>query len=418
MIIVDKQRYDKQDFLSAFNEMASILELKNPEGRLYAVCLRHPLDVICLLRYLRDRSGSMLLLHGNMPIETAKEMAIKAHCNYLVYGQLNDILSISKTDYHPAPSLFQYSSGTTGEPKLIARSWQDVEFEIESYNRSLASSEPSIVLVPVTHSFGLITGVLAGMLRETEPIIVHDKNPKFAIHIINSTERSIVYGVPFLYHLLDMLGKDVLRYHKLISSGAPLSEVLLSRLKQSADDVWQQYGCTEAGCISIGNQLTSYSDVGHPLSHMQVTTNDDLGNGESIFTANEIVTLAGSNKVYTRDLGYISEQGTLHVLGRMDDLINVSGLKVIPSEVESIIGRMQGVTETVVYRTKHKVWGEAVKALVVASNAVLREEVKAWCVARLPAYKVPSVIEIVKEIPKLPSGKISRKLLIEQERNN
>jgi acyl-CoA synthetase (AMP-forming)/AMP-acid ligase II len=343
-------------------------------------------------------------------------MAMNAHCNYLVYGQLCDVISISKVDYHPTPSLFQYSSGTTGEPKLIARSWQDINFEVESYNQGLASAEQPIVLVPVSHSFGLITGVLAGMLRETEPIIVHDKNPKFAIHIINSIENSIVYGVPFLYHLLDMLGKDELRYHKLISSGAPLSEVLLSRLKQRAIEVWQQYGCTEAGCISLGNQLTSSSDVGKPLSHMQVTTDADLGSDESIFS--EIVASAGSNKVYTRDLGYISKQGTLHVLGRMDDLINVSGLKVIPSEVESMIGRMQGVEETVVYKTKHKVWGEAVKALVVASNVVLREEeVKAWCVAHLPAYKVPSVIEIVKEIPKLPSGKISRKLLFEQERN-
>jgi fatty-acyl-CoA synthase len=417
MIIVDKQRYGKQFFLSAFNEMASQTELKNPEGRQYAICLKHPLEVICLLLYLRDRSGSILLLSGNVPFETAKEMAEKAQCNYLVYGQLGDILPIGKMNHYPTPSIFQYSSGTTGEPKLIARSWKDVELEIESYNQRLAASEPPIVLVPVSHSFGLITGVLAGMRRETEPIIVHDKNPRFAIHIINSTERSMVYGVPFLYHLMDTLGKGELRYDKIISSGAPLAESLLTRLKQNAREVWQQYGCTEAGCISIGNSPTSFSDVGNPLSHLQVTTIDSPDSDEPLGTVSEIVALSGANKIYTHDHGYISEQGALHVLGRMDDVINVSGLKVIPSEVESIIGRMQGVRETVVYKTKHKVWGEAVKALIVASNAVQCEEVKIWCATHLPAYKVPSVIEIVREIPKLPSGKISRKLLIERERN-
>lgn len=81
--------------------------------------------------------------------------------------------------------------------------------------------------------------------------------------------------MPFHYHLLDMLGKDELRYHQLISSGAPLSELLLDRLKQQVDEVWQQYSCTEAGCISLGNQLTSSSDVGQPLQHILISLENE-----------------------------------------------------------------------------------------------------------------------------------------------
>ncbi len=483
MLVVDKQTYDRRDVLSRFRQMESMPELRRPQEKLFAVCLEHPFDIFCWLQYVRDREGSILLLYGQLPMEAAVEAAVKARCNVLVYGRWDQAMPIGMAHRHPRPSLYQYSSGTTGEPKLIARAWEEVDREVESYNRRLASSDPPIILVPVSHSYGLIAGVLAGIRRGAEPIIVHDRNPKFAMHVIQSNGQSVVYGVPFLYHLLHTLSKGRLRYRRTISSGAPLSEALLSRLRESADEVWQQYGCTEAGCISLGCALSDFTDVGRPLDHIEVTARaepgvegpnaSEPGTGESAAgwpgvgkpdtgesaagwpgvgkpgtgwpnasepgmgeraaitqaeaaaaaadaasppPAREIVVSTGSATIYTRDIGYVSEAGRVHVLGRADDLINVSGLKVIPSEVESVIGRMRGVKEAVVYRTGHKVWGEAVKALVVAANAVGREDVRAWCQDRLPAYKVPSVIEIVKEIPRLPSGKISRKLLMEQER--
>ncbi|MFD0697442.1 AMP-binding protein [Paenibacillus sp. GCM10027628] len=416
-MIVDKQRYEKSDFDSMHIKMASIPELHRPEGKLYAICMKSPFEIMCLLSYLRDKDGALLLLHGDTPLETAKKLAADAHCNYLVYGKLTEILKLCEFNDAQVPSLFQYSSGTTGEPKLIARTWAEIDDEINGYNQKLVSSATPIILVPVSHSYGLIAGLMAGIKRGIEPVVVFDKNPKFAIHTIHSFEKSIVYGVPFIFQLLDTMGRGHLRYDQLISSGAPLSESLLQRLQQTSADVFQQYGCTEAGCISIGHSLASSSDVGKPLPHIRMMMREEADGHDSAISPQEIVVMNGKREIYTRDLGFISEQGTLHVLGRMDDLINVSGMKVIPSEVERIIGNIHGVVESVVYRIQHKVWGEAVKALVVASNDIKAEEIRAWCMTQLPAYKVPSVIELVKEIPRLQSGKISRKLLVEQEWN-
>ncbi|MGG1516572.1 AMP-binding protein [Paenibacillus oryzisoli] len=414
MITIDRQEFTQHDFYLRMNELTTLSEYKQSEGKLFAICMESPLDILCILQFLKNNSSSVLLLVGQTPYDRAVELAHKANSHYLVYGQWNTIVPIKGHVKLREPALYQYSSGTTGQPKLIARSWSEIDLELKSYNERVSSEDVPIILVPVSHSYGLITGVLAALQRGVQPIIVQNKNPKFAIHLIESNKRSIVYGVPFFYQLFESLSKERLTYYKLISSGAPLNEQLLSRLMLSAVEVWQQYGCTEAGCIALGNQLTSPSDVGVPLSHLQVTI---MANSEAEslpMPVDEIVVSTGKSEIFTKDLGYRTESGKLHVLSRMDDLINVSGLKVIPAEVESIIGRLEGVREVVVHKTQHKVWGEAVKALVVADGIQI-EAVKVWCIQHLPPYKVPSVIEIVTEIPKLPSGKVSRKLLAEQE---
>ncbi|TXK84587.1 AMP-binding enzyme [Paenibacillus sp. N3.4] len=303
---------------------------------------------------------------------------------------------------------------------MIARSWKLVDQEIEHYNRLFGEMpyEQPVILVPVSHSFGLITGTLASWARGIQPTIVQDKNPKFALHMIKTTKDPIVYTVPFIYNVLDALGIGKVGCHKVVISGSPPSETLLNRMKVQSDEVWQQYGCTEIGCISVSKHPSSHTDVGKPLGHLEISIrpNDheaEDGKGEIM------VTLGGGPKVIaTKDLGRMnSETGLLQMYGRLDDLINVSGLKVIPSEVEAVIGRMPGIRETVVVKTDHKIWGEAVRALVVAASPIEAQDVRSWCMHQLPAFKVPSVIEVVAEIPKMPSGKVSRKLLQEQERS-
>ncbi|MNC41684.1 Long-chain-fatty-acid--CoA ligase [compost metagenome] len=103
------------------------------------------------------------------------------------------------------------------------------------------------------------------------------------------------------------------------------------------------------------------------------------------------------------------------MLARIDDLINVSGLKVNPYEVESVILQHPEVQEVVIYRTKHSVWGEAVKALIVSSTTMETSTIRRWCKQYLPGHKIPGVIQFVNEIPKLSNGKVSRKLLESKE---
>lgn len=148
--------------------------------------------------------------------------------------------------------------------------------------------------------------------------------------------------------------------------------------------------------------METHLDLGKPLPHVSI----NIGSNED--EPEEIVVKIAEKEIYTKDLGYRSEQG-LHFMGRIDDVINVSGLKVFPIEVEETILRLEGIQEAIVYRGKHPVMGEIVKAKVV--SRIEPVQIREWCIQHLPSYKVPHEIENVAEIPKNKTGKVSRKLL-------
>lgn len=414
MIQIDGQKIDSRQFADKLNELSRLEPLRMPEGKAYAICVKDALEVIALAAYLRRQGGTVLLFHADTPFETAKQMALHARCSYLLYGHSSRAHPLADADSRPVPGLLQFSSGTTGQPKLIFRSWSEVEEEHRAYCAALGadSGEPSLILVPVSHSFGLLAGVFGALERGAGAIVVQSRNPKFQLRMIGEAERSIVYAVPYLVHLLLSLGKEELRFHKLVSSGAPLTDQLLDRLSARSQVLYQQYGCTEAGCISLGGPPATRWDMGRVLSHLKA----GIKAAQPGEPGEIIVEKPGGERILTRDLGALTEDGRLQMFGRLDDLINVGGLKVIPSEVEDAIESLPGVRESVVFRARHPVWGEAAKACIVADKEVTEGEVKAWCISRLPAYKIPAFIEIVPELPRLPSGKISRKHMEEQER--
>lgn len=401
-----------------FRALDALQACRSPEGGAYALRLKYAADIVATTIYLRQRGASSLLLHGDTPLAAALELAAAAGCRALLTGPPLQAM-LPEREVEPAvrlgaaPSLLQFSSGTTGSPKLITRPWDEIEREIGAYNRRLAPSggEPPLILVPVSHSYGLIAGVMAGLARDVTPHIIGSGNPKAALRHIRNEPEGIVYAVPFLYQLLDSLSKGEVRYRKAVSSGAPLTEALLARLKASAGELWQQYGCSELGCIALGHDPDSPEDVGLPLQHLSVR----IARSADVGAEGEIVVAGPDGERATGDLGAISSDGRLQVLGRLDDLINVSGRKVVPAEVERTIAGMIGVREAVVYGSRHPVWGEAVSAWVVADSGIGAESIREYCARRLEAYKVPHAVRLVAEIPRTESGKISRKSIGERE---
>jgi long-chain acyl-CoA synthetase len=120
----------------------------------------------------------------------------------------------------------------------------------------------------------------------------------------------------------------------------------------------------------------------------------------------------------TGDLGKILD-GWVFILDRKKDVINTSGFKVMPREVEEVLLSHPGVLEAAVVGEPDPYRGEAVIAYVKPKDeslsSVLPEELTTYCRNRLAPYKVPRQIRIVKEIPKTPSGKIMRRALRDRE---
>ncbi|MBW7476498.1 AMP-binding protein [Paenibacillus oenotherae] len=423
MIVINNTPFSKEEIDAEADRLFRSECLRAIEGKIVAICSQQPNVIIGVVFKLMAGHGSLLLLPADTPLQTALNQAEAAGCAVLIHGDNSELFSIEGHERAVPGSLLQFSSGTTGAPKLIRRSWSEVRTEIKNYNLALASAnegtttETPIIFIPLSHSFGLIAGALTAIERGVQPVIVTEKNPKYWVSKIRSIPESLVYCVPYMIKLMRSMSRGSLRFHKVITSGSMLPDDLFRELAASSTCCMQQYGSTETGAISIALHCDGPTNVGKPLRHITLeAANHSAEPGEIV------VRLEGKDEgVHTRDLGYLNENGDLQLLGRMDDLINVSGLKVIPVEVESVILAHPKVREVVVFRGRHPVWGEAVRAMVIADTdtdmdgAVSAEEIKTWCMGQLPSYKVPGMVEFVQEIPRNAGGKINRKMLQEME---
>ena len=121
----------------------------------------------------------------------------------------------------------------------------------------------------------------------------------------------------------------------------------------------------------------------------------------------------------TGDIAFFDSEGFIKIVDRKKEMINVSGMKVFPNEVEDVIAKLDGVLEVGVIGVPHKTSGEVVKAFIVKKDKSLsEEEIAKHCREHLVAYKMPKHIEFREELPKSNVGKILRKELRKEEASN
>ncbi|WP_447506063.1 long-chain-fatty-acid--CoA ligase [Acinetobacter pittii] len=134
-------------------------------------------------------------------------------------------------------------------------------------------------------------------------------------------------------------------------------------------------------------------------------------------TENSFIEHDGKHFFKTGDVGYYDEEGYFFMADRLKRMINVSGYKVWPSEVESILYKNEKVLENCIISCNKNDRGESVKVVVVlkGDHQMNADELIHWCRDHMSAYKVPRVVEFVKELPKTASGKINWRLLQDKE---
>jgi len=121
--------------------------------------------------------------------------------------------------------------------------------------------------------------------------------------------------------------------------------------------------------------------------------------------------------LHTGDVGYLDEEGYLYLLGRTDDMIITGGLNVFPGEVEDVIRRHPKVKDVAVVGLPDPGRGTIVKAVIVPSSEITKEEVLKFCRLNLPPFKCPRMVEFRDELPKTSTGKISRSALRRMEKS-
>src|SRR5204862_8110230 len=110
----------------------------------------------------------------------------------------------------------------------------------------------------------------------------------------------------------------------------------------------------------------------------------------------------------TGDQGYLDEDGYLHLVARIKELINRGGEKISPREIDEILLAHPAVAEAVCFGVPHATWGEEVAAAVVVREPVAEEDLLAYCRERLADYKAPKQIHVTDAIPRTATGKIQR----------
>jgi acyl-CoA synthetase (AMP-forming)/AMP-acid ligase II len=115
----------------------------------------------------------------------------------------------------------------------------------------------------------------------------------------------------------------------------------------------------------------------------------------------------------TGDQGYLDEEGYLHLVGRLKELINRGGEKISPREIDEVLLTHPAVAEAVCFGVQHPTWGEEVSAAVVLRDATTESELLAYCKERLADYKRPKQIHITDTIPRSATGKIQRRVVAE-----
>jgi acyl-CoA synthetase (AMP-forming)/AMP-acid ligase II len=206
--------------------------------------------------------------------------------------------------------------------------------------------------------------------------------------------------------------------------------------------IFSMYGLTECKSVSCldPNEINNKPDsVGKALPNMEVYVIDENGTKQRAGAIGELVVrgsnvmkgylnnpeetdkklkpgdIPGEKVLYTGDLFRIDDEGYLYFLGRIDNMINTSGIQISPKDIEDVIYEINGVLEVAVFAIPHRIWGEAIKAVVsIEQNSDINEEIiKDYCFKNLERVSVPHVFEIIKKtLPKTPTGKIDKKALI------
>jgi 3-hydroxy-4-methylanthranilate adenylyltransferase len=302
--------------------------------------------------------------------------------------------------------LVQVTSGSTGAPKVVGRTFTGIVDEMVKTRRTPgmpARGESMIVLAAFAHTYGLFAGLLHGLHTGARVIVPdHPTARGIAAAAAKGTGALTIFGVPFHLRVLASLTDGVPGLERVVSSGERLDPVLAEQVGSRLDvPVGQIYGMTETGMIAADLDGRRRPAVGVLAPGVDVRTND----GELMvrMDASPYLNRTGQAGWFgTGDAATVDPDGLVTVHGRTDAQVVIGGLKVDLSEVERIVASLPGVVDAVVVNDG------VVKAFVVLRDGVAVDTEELNRV--LAPHQRPRVIRAVSALPRTPSGKVVRAL--------
>lgn len=340
------------------------------------------------------------------------------------------------------PALVIYTSGTTGRPKSVPLSHANLNANVTTLARIWERSRDDRLLhmLPAHHYHGLVLALYGSLQLGADVVVLPAFDAELALAAIPRYRINLLMGVPTMYArmLAAARPQTTLSGVRLaISGSAPLDARLSDAFAERFGiRLVNRYGLTETGIVTSDPPAAPKPGaVGQPLPGTRIAIRIEEARYErpeagkstplgEICIAGPSVTAGYGNDpeataesihdgyFHSGDLGYIDEDGYLHVEGRIKQLIIVGGSNVVPGEVESALADVDGVDELAVGGRPHEDLGEIVAAYIVADEAAagdlaaLEARLRATAEARLARYKRPRVYLFVEQLPRNAMGKI------------
>jgi len=348
-------------------------------------------------------------------------------------------------------ALLPYTSGTTGLPKGCMHTHRSLMANsVGGGQWSCASPETvSLAVVPMFHITGMMYGVIGNIYIGSTSVLMPRWDRELAGRLISKYKVTHWTCIPTM--IIDLFGSpnyktfDLTSLSYLSGGGAAMPQAVAQRLLDEFGLSFAEgYGLTETAAPTHANpperaklqclgipifgvdsrvvdpitlQELPVGEVGEIISRGPMLFKGYWGHPEA--TKEAFVEFEGQTFFRTGDLGRMDDEGYFFMTDRLKRMINASGYKIWPAEVEMLLYKHPAVQEACIIAARDAYRGETVKAVIVlraeAKGKTTAEDITNWARDNMAAYKVPKLVQFVDALPKSGSGKVMWRLLQDQE---
>ena len=348
-------------------------------------------------------------------------------------------------------AILPYTSGTTGLPKGCMHTQASIMHNAVASNLwgNGSAETVGLVVVPMFHITGMVSVMHGSIYSGATMVLMPRWDRDLAGRLISRYQVTQWTNIPTM--VIDLMGSPNFEKFDLTSlvniggGGAAMPQAVAQRLfDQFGLRYVEGYGLTETAAPSHSNppDAPKQQCLGIPFMGVDARVIDPdtlaempqgeageiIMNGPQIFsgywkrpdaTKAAFIDIDGKSFFRSGDLGRIDEDGYFFITDRLKRMINASGFKVWPAEVEALMFRHPAIQEACIISTQDTYRGESVKAVVVlrgTHKTTTEQEIIDWCRGNMAVYKMPRTVQFVDALPKSGSGKVMWRLLQDAEK--